>query len=72
MADGSRRLVSVYRITGMNVGGDCYIPNIEVAVFPAGSREILGLSALSKVSPFMFSMNPPRLLLSNCDTVAHS
>ena len=68
MADGSRRIVSVYRISGMRLGESCQVRNIEVAVFPAGSREILGLSALSKVAPFTFSMNPPLLSLSNCDS----
>ena len=69
MADGSLLLVSVYRISGMNIGGHCYIRNFEVAVFPAGTREILGLSTLSKVSPFTFSLDPPRLMLSNCEKV---
>lgn len=67
LADGSRLLVSVYRISGINIGANCYVPNVEVAVFPTGTREILGLSTLSKVAPFMFSMEPPRLLLSNCN-----
>jgi len=67
MADGSRRVVSVYRISGMSLGGNCRVRNIEVAVFPAGSREILGLSALGKVAPFTFSMDPPVLSLSNCN-----
>ena len=69
MADGTRMIVSVYRISGISLGKDCYIPNIEVAVFPSGTRQILGLSALTKISPFTFSMNPPRLSVSNCVSV---
>lgn len=69
MADGSRQWVSVYRIAGLNIGGNCYIKDIEVAVFPSGGREILGLSALGKVSPFTFSIEPPRLSLSHCNQI---
>ena len=69
MADGSRKFVSVYRIQGLNIGGNCYVKDIEVAVFPNGGREILGLSALGKVSPFTFSTEPPRLSLSHCNPV---
>lgn len=66
MADGSRMIVPVYRISAFNLGGKCLIRDIEVAVFPSGSRQILGLSALSKVAPFVFSLDPPSLTLSNC------
>ncbi len=67
LADGSRIMVPVYKISALNIGGSCLIRNIEVAVFPNRSQEILGLSALSKVSPFIFSTNPPRLFLNNCN-----
>jgi len=69
MADGSIRKVSVYRISGINIGENCWIDDVEVAVFPSGTREILGLSALSKVAPFTFSIDPPSLSLSNCNRV---
>lgn len=69
LADGSVRKVSVYRISGINIGQSCHVPDIEVAVFPSGSRQILGLNTLSKVAPFTFSMDPPSLSLSNCNKV---
>ena len=67
MADGSIKKVSLYRISSIDLGEACRIHNVEVAVFPDGNREILGLKALSKVAPFTFSMNPPLLSLSHCD-----
>jgi predicted aspartyl protease len=67
LADGSIRKVSVYRISAINIGQNCQIRDIEVAVFPSGTREILGLSTLSKVAPFTFSIDPPSLSLSNCN-----
>jgi predicted aspartyl protease len=67
LADGSIRKVSVYRISAINIGHNCQIRDIEVAVFPSGTREILGLSTLSKVAPFTFSIDPPSLSLSNCN-----
>ncbi len=67
MADGSVRKVSVYRISSISIGQTCHVRDIEVAVFPSGTREILGLSTLSKVAPFTFSIDPPSLSLSNCN-----
>ncbi|MCP4406837.1 MAG: hypothetical protein GY807_03595 [Gammaproteobacteria bacterium] len=66
MADGSLRVVPVYLIAGINLGGKCMIRGVEVAVFPDNTRPILGLSALKKVAPFVFSLDPPNLLLSRC------
>jgi predicted aspartyl protease len=66
MANGSRLEVSVYRISGITLGGQCTIRDVEAAVFPGQTRPILGLSALHKVSPFIFSTDPPGLALSNC------
>jgi hypothetical protein len=70
MADGRSLIVPVYRVRGINIGGSCRLDEVEVAVFPGGSRSLLGLSALRKTAPFMFSMEPPELQMSNCgDTV---
>lgn len=66
LADGSRLVVPVYKVKSMNIGGSCNLENIEVAVFPGKTRQILGLSALSQAAPFIFSMNPPQLVLSHC------
>lgn len=66
MADGSRKVVPVYRLSSINIGGECVINDIEAAVFPGNTRHILGLNALKQVAPFGISVEPPTLLLSNC------
>jgi hypothetical protein len=66
MADGSTKTVPVYRIAGLSIGDGCYLKNVEAAVFPGSTRYILGISALRKAAPFVFSMEPPALKLSNC------
>ncbi|MDJ0860974.1 MAG: retropepsin-like aspartic protease [Gammaproteobacteria bacterium] len=66
MADGTRRTIPIYRVSSLTLGNTCVLHNIEAAVFPRKTRLILGLSALEKTSPFVFSTNPPRLDLSNC------
>lgn len=66
MADGSRMRVSVYRIDEITVGDGCTLRNVEAALFPSQTRMLLGLSALKKAAPFVFSTNPPALHLSNC------
>ncbi len=67
MADGRQQRLPLYRIKQLVLGGDCVLSNVEVAVFPKNTRMLLGLSALEKAAPFVFSTNPPRLSLSNCD-----
>lgn len=66
LANGSKVVVPIYRISSINIGGECYLSNIEAAVFPGKTRHILDISTLKKAAPFVFSMDPPALLLSNC------
>lgn len=66
LADGRTLIVPVYRIESITIGGNCKIYDVEVAVFPGGSRSLLGLSALRKAAPFSFSVEPPQLEMSNC------
>ncbi len=66
LANGATMIVPVYRITSVVLADKCVVRDVEVAVFPAGTRQILGLSALSKLMPFTFNLNPPSLTLSNC------
>jgi predicted aspartyl protease len=70
MADGSQQRLPVYLIKRLVLGEDCVLDNVEAAVFPRNTRMLLGLSALEKAAPFVFSTNPPRLSLSNCGTAA--
>jgi predicted aspartyl protease len=69
MADGSQHRLPVYRIRHLVLGKDCVLENVEAAVFPRDTRMLLGLTALEKAAPFMFSTNPPRLSLSNCGSL---
>jgi len=66
LADGTRLMLPIYSIHSINIGGQCPLQDIEVAVFPGNTRQILGLSTLRQASPFIFSMDPPQLVLSNC------
>ncbi len=66
LANGEKMRVAVYRLSAINIGGQCWLHDVDAAVFPGKTRQILGLSALRKTSPFMFSMEPPELRLSNC------
>lgn len=66
LADGTTKQVSVYRIAQVRIGAACTLRDVEAAVFPGNTRQILGMSALRQAAPFIFSMNPPQLVLSNC------
>ena len=66
MADGSTRVVPLYRIDSVRLGESCWVHDVEAAIFPAGSRTILGMNVLSRLAPFTFSADPARLGLANC------
>lgn len=68
MADGSHAIIPVYRLKSVHLGDHCEIHDVEAAVLPGASRNLLGLSVLKKTSPFIFYNNPPRLVLSHCPT----
>lgn len=66
MADGSTKIVPLYRISAITIGESCTIKNVEAAVLPDNSRQILGISTLQKAAPFGLSFDPPTLSLSGC------
>jgi hypothetical protein len=69
LANGAELSVPVYKITNVRIGEECLLDEVDVAVFPGKTRQILGLSALSKTAPFIFSTHPPQLQLSKCHLV---
>lgn len=66
LADGNRLVVPVYSVRELRIGGRCTLRDVEAAVFPGRTRQILGLSALNRAAPFIFSVEPPQLVLSHC------
>ncbi|GAB4360490.1 MAG: retropepsin-like aspartic protease family protein [Methylohalobius sp. ZOD2] len=72
LANGNRVNVPLYRIQRLAIGTSCQLKNIEVAVFPQSQRPILGLNVLSKLSPFVISVHPPRLTIQGCHPIQTS
>jgi predicted aspartyl protease len=72
LANGQEIEVPVYRLDALRIGGDCWLRDVQAAVFPGRTRFILGLSALAKASPFIFEFDPPQLVLSNCGKTEHA
>jgi predicted aspartyl protease len=70
LADGQQKIFPVYRIASIHLGDSCELKDIEAAVFPGRTRQILGLSGLKKAGAFTFSFDPPQLTLSNCASVS--
>ncbi len=66
LANGTELIVPIYAVGSVVIGDRCRFDNVEAAVFPGRTRHILGLSALSRATPFVFSMDPPELILSHC------
>ena len=66
LANGDEVVMPVYSIPRVVLGNSCELVDIEAVVFPGNTRQILGLSVLRKAAPFMFSVDPPELRLSNC------
>lgn len=66
MADGSERIVPLYRIAAINLGGNCLIRDVDVAIINGNSRQIIGISTLMRAAPFGMSFDPPILSLNQC------
>lgn len=66
LANGHEMQVPVYSIARLTIGASCAVNDVHAAVFPGNTRYILGLSALQRIAPFSFSVDPPQLALSNC------
>lgn len=69
MADGRVRKLSVYEVTGLQLGQGCDLGPTEVIVVPGSGRNLLGLNVLEKFAPLTLSLSPPALGLSNCAEV---
>ncbi|MDO6459105.1 retropepsin-like aspartic protease [Granulosicoccaceae sp. 1_MG-2023] len=70
MADGSERIVPLYRIASITLGEHCVIHDINAAVLPRNSRQIIGISTLARAGSFSMSFDPPLLTLSDCTAPA--
>ncbi len=66
LANGDEMRVPIYTVSTLRIGDGCVLKDVEAAVFPGDTRQILGLSALLKTAPFIFSTEPPKLQLSHC------
>jgi len=53
-------------VSSLRLGPSCWVHDIEAAIFPAGSRTILGMNVLLRLAPFTFSAEPARLGLAHC------
>lgn len=67
LANGNELNVPVYLLESVRIGDACELRDVEAAVFPGKTRPILGLNVLQRAAPFIFSFEPPRLVLSNCN-----
>lgn len=66
LANGTELSVPLYSIAAVSIGDDCWLQDVEAAVFPGEVRPILGLNVLKRAAPFIFSFDPPTLALSHC------
>lgn len=66
MANGSSMPISLYRLSALKLGENCWVHDVEAAVFPGATRTILGMNVLSQLAPIIFSIEPPALSLNRC------
>ena len=66
LANGHKFVVPVWRVSSFTIADQCVLHNVDAAVFPGKTRQILGLTALEKAAPFVFSVSPPQIVLSHC------
>jgi predicted aspartyl protease len=66
LANGKEFIVPVWRVSSLTISEQCVLHDVEAAVFPGRTRQILGLTALRKAAPFILSFDPPQIVLSHC------
>jgi clan AA aspartic protease (TIGR02281 family) len=65
-ANGRVHKAKVYELSTLALGADCVLRSVEVVVLPGAERDILGLSALKRLQPFTFDIDPMMLRFSGC------
>ena len=70
MADGSTRVIPVYRVAGLRLGANCWVHDVEAAIMPGQTRPILGMNILSRLAPFTFSADPAEISVQRCQQPA--
>ena len=65
-ASGRRLKAKVYEISALAIGDRCVLEAVEAVVLPGSDRDILGLSALKRVQPFTFDLDPLALRFERC------
>ena len=65
-ASGKVVKAKVYEVSALSIGDDCVLESVEVVVLPGSKRDILGLSALKRVQPFTFDLDPLALRFEGC------
>jgi predicted aspartyl protease len=66
MANNRLQVMTVYEVAHLNIGDNCDLGPVEVAVMKGAGRNLLGLSALSRGAPFTLGMAPPTLVFDHC------
>lgn len=69
LANGDEFVVPVWKISSMTINDQCILHDVEAAVFPGKTRQILGLTALKKAAPFTISFDPPQITFSRCNRI---
>lgn len=65
-ANGRVVRARVYEVSELAIGEHCVLESVEVVVLPGSDRDILGLSALRRVEPFTFDLEPMALRFGAC------
>ena len=65
-ASGEIVRTTVYRLPSLTIGAACRLDDVEIVVLPGASRNILGLSALTRLGQFSMRFEPPALTFAHC------
>ena len=65
-ANGRVVKAKVYEVSELALGENCTLKGVEVVMLPGSDRDILGLSALKRVQPFTFDLDPLALRFDAC------
>lgn len=64
IADGRDSTATIYRASRLSLSPTCTLENVEVAHLGGNQRNMLGLSALRQLSPFVLDVERRQMLLT--------
>ena len=70
MANGKIRQVPLYKIVSLSLAPGCVLYDVDAAILPRNTRNILGMNVLKMMDSVSLSMDKPSLTVKGCSSTS--